>query len=274
MRTVRFPSNCPAPHPRRHALSSLRFAVLVGALLVFAGKAVRAQLPMAPHAAANTGAANAPAAPAAAAAQKPAAQAREEGGGTHEGIKVHGHWVIEVRSPDGSLVRHAEFENSLFSGQMLYAFLGGTETPGAWTVQLEDGAEQYVLYLDEPSATAQIASDAGFCTNSPSTEACARSLAVAATASGGLTLSGSITIPGTFPVTVTLASAVTSLGYCPGDTYGAQLSGALSTVSPSSCLPVSTDLNISNTFTERLQGFAVPVSPGQTVSATVTITFS
>lgn len=33
--------------------------------------------------------------------------------GSHEGIKVHGHWIIEVRDPDGSVVRHREFENSL-----------------------------------------------------------------------------------------------------------------------------------------------------------------
>ena len=30
-----------------------------------------------------------------------------------EGIKVHGHWVIDVRNPDGSLAHHTEFENSV-----------------------------------------------------------------------------------------------------------------------------------------------------------------
>jgi len=33
--------------------------------------------------------------------------------GSHEGIKVHGHWTIEVRDPDGTLVTHREFENAL-----------------------------------------------------------------------------------------------------------------------------------------------------------------
>ena len=28
------------------------------------------------------------------------------------GIKVHGHWIIEVLNPDGSLVNHREFENA------------------------------------------------------------------------------------------------------------------------------------------------------------------
>lgn len=39
------------------------------------------------------------------------------------GIQVHGHWTIEVRNPDGSLVRHVEFENSIDPG-FIY-FQGG-----------------------------------------------------------------------------------------------------------------------------------------------------
>jgi hypothetical protein len=33
--------------------------------------------------------------------------------GQSDGIKVHGHWTIEVRNPDGTLAKHSEFENSL-----------------------------------------------------------------------------------------------------------------------------------------------------------------
>lgn len=40
---------------------------------------------------------------------------KNPGNGRHEGIKVHGHWTIEVRNPDGALVTHREFENSLAS---------------------------------------------------------------------------------------------------------------------------------------------------------------
>jgi hypothetical protein len=36
--------------------------------------------------------------------------------GSQQGIKVHGHWTIEVRDPDGKPVSHREFENSLMSG--------------------------------------------------------------------------------------------------------------------------------------------------------------
>ena len=49
-------------------------------------------------------------------AQNSSAEGRSERGGQHEGITVHGHWSIEVHNPDGSLVRHVEFENSLDPG--------------------------------------------------------------------------------------------------------------------------------------------------------------
>ncbi|MGD0346482.1 MAG: hypothetical protein ABSA85_06980 [Terracidiphilus sp.] len=64
-----------------------------------------------------------PAAPAAAAPQaQPAAQAGEAANpekpapkGTQEGIHVSGHWVIEVKNPDGTVAVRREFENSLIT---------------------------------------------------------------------------------------------------------------------------------------------------------------
>ena len=41
------------------------------------------------------------------------AEERVPNHGSHQGIKVHGHWTIEVRNPDGSVATHREFENSL-----------------------------------------------------------------------------------------------------------------------------------------------------------------
>ena len=48
-------------------------------------------------------------------AQAESTVAKHGGEGMHEGIKVHGHWVIEVRNPDGRLVQRRDFENSLTS---------------------------------------------------------------------------------------------------------------------------------------------------------------
>jgi hypothetical protein len=101
--------------------------------------------------AANTGnaqssatSAAAPAAnPAAAPAKAPASPAaKPPAKGQHEGIKVHGHWVLEVRNPDGSVAKHVEFENNLVTptnyptygmngSQALVALLSGTASLGA-----------------------------------------------------------------------------------------------------------------------------------------------
>jgi hypothetical protein len=45
--------------------------------------------------------------------EKSSAEEMPTDNGSHEGIKVHGHWTIDVRDPDGTLVTHREFENSL-----------------------------------------------------------------------------------------------------------------------------------------------------------------
>jgi len=60
-------------------------------------------------------------------------------GGSQEGIKVHGHWTIEVRNPDGKLVTHREFENSLaFDGPLnLATALGGAATVGLWRIEVD-----------------------------------------------------------------------------------------------------------------------------------------
>jgi hypothetical protein len=58
----------------------------------------------------------------------------------HEGISLHGHWVLEVKNPDGKLAARREFDNSLVikgtatagnSGdQLLALLLAGVVTPG------------------------------------------------------------------------------------------------------------------------------------------------
>lgn len=81
-----------------------------------------------------------------AAKQKPVAAtaktqpAAKPSGGPQEGIKVHGHWVIEVRNPDGSLVTRREFENSLApgGGRLLAQWLNRAGSPARWTVELGD----------------------------------------------------------------------------------------------------------------------------------------
>ena len=63
------------------------------------------------------------------------------------GIKIHGHWVLEVKNPDGKLVDRREFNNSLVTGgtylsgdQLLAAILTGDLTPGGFAVTLITGS--------------------------------------------------------------------------------------------------------------------------------------
>jgi hypothetical protein len=64
---------------------------------------------------------------------------KSSGDGSHEGIKVHGHWTIEVRNPDGSLVTHREFENSLVPSAWLAGIFSRAYSIGYWEVSLLSG---------------------------------------------------------------------------------------------------------------------------------------
>jgi hypothetical protein len=62
--------------------------------------------------------------------------ADEYRGAQKETIKVHGHWTIDVRNPDGTLVTHREFENGLVGAATLAQILARQKTPGAWAIFL------------------------------------------------------------------------------------------------------------------------------------------
>ena len=55
----------------------------------------------------------------------------------NEGIEVHGHWTIEVRNPDGSLVDSHEFENALENSgkERLAEFLAREYSVGGWMIR-------------------------------------------------------------------------------------------------------------------------------------------
>ena len=65
-----------------------------------------------------------------------AANEAKPAGGPTEGIKVHGHWIIDTRNPDGTLAAHHEFENNLTSGggSALVNSLARQGVIGLWNV--------------------------------------------------------------------------------------------------------------------------------------------
>jgi len=58
--------------------------------------------------------------------------------GPHEGITVHGHWVIEVRNPDGTVTARREFENAIqpLGESYLASLLAGNTSPGGLSIML------------------------------------------------------------------------------------------------------------------------------------------
>jgi hypothetical protein len=116
MRFVSFPSVPFAPQPRRRALARFVVSLVLSALPALAAGTAFAQWPAAPAAGGAAAAgANPPANgahPIAPTAQWPVPE-EHAANGVHNAIAVHGHWTIEVRNPDGTLVTHREFENSL-----------------------------------------------------------------------------------------------------------------------------------------------------------------
>src|SRR5579871_6654695 len=75
-----------------------------------------------------------------------AASAEKEDNGNHEGIKVHGHWVLQIRNRDGSVASRREFDNSLATGPnnggaALSQILAGVVVVRPWFVQFSSGGK-------------------------------------------------------------------------------------------------------------------------------------
>lgn len=192
----------------------------------------------------------------------------QRSGGANEGIKVHGHWTIEVRNLDGALVSHHEFENSLQGGPgggaiLLSSVLSRQNTVGAWVIFLSANLDGDSIIIDE-AGTNSASQHASMCAGNLTTFSCSANLTVTASADGSFTLAGSAVVP---PTTFTAVTAVrTAAGVC------------LSNTSPLACPPMfgSNGYGVTNRNLDGLNGnpVPVPVSPGQTVAVTVKISFS
>jgi hypothetical protein len=177
------------------------------------------------------------------------------GGGAGEGIKVRGYWTIEVRNPDGTLVRRQEFENALrdTGRAVLAGVLKGVNSPGLWTVN---------VFGNPPGSGAcdMRILDEGFLT-----DACRIAEATSALSadSRNLTKSGSpldVTLSGSFTAVRSgnVGAVATGLGFCG------------SGVAPSACHSSAT---LANPFSAVTLGQPIPVQQGQIVQVTVVFSF-
>ncbi len=204
-------------------------------------------------------------------AQQPrSGRARGGDKGAHEGIKVHGHWTIEVRNPDGTLVTHREFENSLINccaspgALTLATALGRASTVGLWWVLLEQ--------VNSPGGPCLLNNAPGGCVLAESADSIAGSqffhnLTLGAPFSSSDPNYLKLTLSGTFTVqnTAQIDRVATRAGAC------------APTVAPGNCTnsPSSGYNNLGVTdFTSTTISPSIPVSIGQSVQVTVVFSFS
>jgi hypothetical protein len=240
-------------------------------------------------------------------------QRMKQGEPEGEGVEVHGHWVIDVRNPNGKLIEHREFENALvtrpgglLSGdQLLAGLLSGNQTagdPGIGLLQGTPGAD-----LTEACNTAVPLNGGTVAPNSTCFGVTTTQSGMAlylANFSTGLTstvtfspsvswiLSGNYTVPSTL---TSISGAQTLVSTCftnslLGVFLGSTSSTRLADFSGSRCIeattnpvapsyagggapPVGDYLNFV-TLTSASLSTPLAVSAGQIITVTATITFS
>jgi hypothetical protein len=192
--------------------------------------------------------------------QKPAQEqkAKPEARGKTEGIKVHGHWVLEIRNPDGSVASRKEFENSLATGTgngavLIAQLLAGGVTAGPWAVIIGvvTGGASYSLFA------AQTAALCSYLSSSPPVYPCSSSLTISGTGAGQLIFQGS-------------TPATTAAGGVAG--VGTEVFTCANNTGPQSCLAQSGGFLGGPALTPAQGGMTIQV--GQNITVTVTISFS
>jgi hypothetical protein len=246
-------------------------------------------------------------APAALAGQ-PATPAKRGPGGTHEGIKVHGHWMIEVRSPDGKLVSHTEFENSLFGSGILPLLFTATQaggvayTPGEWGILLGDSSSSPCSaglsfpFNNSHESAPIVAFNSGFCVlaqlappaaiyplncSAAPNSGCSYNLQAGLNGQGNLALTGSVVSasPGTISQVQTLLSTCSETiapAVCPTETSPdstAVIGGDFVLTFTDAALPKSSTSTTPCGGTGQVSCAVTVPAAGDTINVSVTISF-
>ena len=182
----------------------------------------------------------------------------------HEAIKVHGHWVLQVKNADGTLGERREFENSLADGgRFLVTVLAGSFVPGDYAVDLSGTACSgcYIINSTWPANN-------GFTQGAPTS-------ATLLTTYNSTIIGGSV-------------NSIVLAGFIPPPNSGMLSQVAViysacisnvnnvtpSTITPAACATGPAQQIASGYFTSTTLASPLPVSAGQIVMVTVTISFS
>jgi hypothetical protein len=199
-------------------------------------------------------------------------------GGLNQGIKMHGHWVIDIKNPDGSLAQHHEFENSIqYDGQnYLIGLMSGYGAAGPWEIYFSSTG---AVAGTSPCNSAQYP----YCaivystTSQPGSFVC----------NGLYTCAGGLTITPTFGVgpTLNLAGSIvatqtgsigfvgTGMSACGGAAGSNGYPTTISTVTPAACY-TSTTTSFSGTATSTTLAAPISVASGQIIQVSVTLSLS
>ncbi len=203
---------------------------------------------------------------------------QKDSGGLNQGIKMHGHWVIDIKNPDGSLAQHHEFENAIqYDGQnYLIGLMSGYGAAGPWEIYFSSTG---AVASTSPCNTAQYP----YCaivystTSQPGSFVC----------NGLYTCAGGLTITPTFGLGPTLklagsivATQAGSIGFvgtgmnaCGGAAGSNGYPTTISTITPAACY-TSTTTSFSGTATSTNLGSPISVASGQIIQVSVTLSLS
>ena len=216
---------------------------------------------------------------------KAAAQTEEKlyAKGQREGITVHGHWTIDVKNPDGSLVSHRDFENSLTSGgkSLLTSLLLGSTVPGSWRIFLEAGTGSFgpggpCTYTDTSNNVLTYCEAIGSIVNpSPAlcggASNCFQTLTITPTPSTGLATGFTLSATAISSQAGSIANVVTGPAGCGFEVDNGSFQPQFT--APSTCAALPQAPNLFD-FTSTSVSPAVQIlTAGQTIAVTVQISF-
>jgi hypothetical protein len=195
------------------------------------------------------------------------AQERPSPPANREGITVHGHWVIQVENPDGTVAVRREFENALMNTgrSLLAAVLGHESSVGWWRINIQNstpaGSVGGPCNFNGAESSCDIWEDVP--NFNPETSRNSKTLIVSVPKDangfpvGTLELSGSIVASRTSGI----GFVTTSFRYC------------FASVSPQACSTNQAGSGEAPLTSKQLPS-SIPVAAGQVVRVWVTLSFS
>jgi hypothetical protein len=207
------------------------------------------------------------------------AEAGKGAGAMQVGLKMHGHWVIDVKNPDGTIVEHRDFENGITNGggAFLIGLMSGYVVPGDYGIWMGPASGASPCAAAGPSCliVRSLATYPGtfYCSSC----LCATGLTVTPNfgANGlngpaSLVLAGSITAnqAGTIGQVETIFSSCANIAFTNSGNPT-----SMETSSPTACVPQTAQ----EPFLGPMSAVGltpVSVANGQIIQVTVTITFS